>query len=689
MPLLELDAARPGGTAAVPRWEFEAAVARLELRLQYLEAATGSIRQKDAGIEVIELTPSMEHCSPVFESTSPHFRRAEEKELRSDQSDETETPHGAEHSHDRVYFGESVWNIPLVLDFSKVPVWDGLFSLILLAVNLGMQASFSGILLSDDFALAGVNVEEEVDNARTWRQTIAHDWRYMDLSQTSLVSRVCSGDGALILSTPQAELVNQINSFLGLGTDDFQPGFLQPGILLCMLCILHWSLCVYREFRSIWLALEAVAFIPTSRQTKMGENSIQSLSLVRFLFVFVTFVLRAIIASILLVAGISWLARTTSITELMLNAVALNGIMDVDELLFAGFTPVSVQRQIRKLKPIRMRYGPWRSQIESFLLFLLLGATMLVPYLVFLEPLGSGMVTIKWEMCGRNQTFVVAHNPDVQEIVGFVTRSGRSDEDLSLSELAVNTHTFQVEGPSQYIHFAASLQIFDQLRLTSLADAAGMLPFCPETEAFHRDSPLYLDPLVTPILHSRLRSATVALGEAPAESCAGLEELCRRPDARMLRLICGQTCGCTDPYASPWHKVQSQGCSDLCSTRAEAALETLTCEDQPQGQVWEEIWDSYAGSLSSYYGQEATQFTIWPWAAAVAQELRVKGCAGLQQTELQQEVVSKVNWCHGSETLFRPFSWLCPVSCGCLEHPQPPGCPGSCKVNNTGHGQRP
>ena len=41
----------------------------------------------------------------------------------------------------------------------------------------------------------------------------------------------------------------------------------------------------------------------------------------------------------------------------------------------------------------------------------------------------------------------------------------------------------QVEGPSQYIHFAASLQIFDQLRLTSLADAVGMLPFCPETDA--------------------------------------------------------------------------------------------------------------------------------------------------------------------------------------------------------------
>ena len=60
--------------------------------------------------------------------------------------------------------------------------------------------------------------------------------------------------------------------------------------------------------------------------------------------------------------------------------------------------------------------------------------------------------------------------------------------------------------------------------------------------------------------------------------------------------------------------------------------------DLPRSSQFHLRW-GYAGSLSSYYGQEATQFTIWPWAAAVAQELRVKGCAGLQQTELQQEVV--------------------------------------------------
>ena len=48
---------------------------------------------------------------------------------------------------------------------------------------------------------------------------------------------------------------------------------------------------------------------------------------------------------------------------------------------------------------------------------------MLVPYLVFLEPLGAGMVEIKKEMCGGNQTFVVADNPEVQEITGYRTQA--------------------------------------------------------------------------------------------------------------------------------------------------------------------------------------------------------------------------------------------------------------------------
>ena len=71
-------------------------------------------------------------------------------------------------------------------------------------------------------------------------------------------------------------------------------------------------------------------------------------------------------------------------------------------------------------------------QCESFGLCLLLGATILVPYLLYLEPLTAGMVSIKWEMCGGNQTFVVANNPEVQQIIGYKTQEARNDQETFL-----------------------------------------------------------------------------------------------------------------------------------------------------------------------------------------------------------------------------------------------------------------
>ena len=47
----------------------------------------------------------------------------------------------------------------------------------------------------------------------------------------------------------QAALVKQINAFLGMGKGDFTPQMFQPGVLLCILCILLWTLCVYKDLQ--------------------------------------------------------------------------------------------------------------------------------------------------------------------------------------------------------------------------------------------------------------------------------------------------------------------------------------------------------------------------------------------------------------------------------------------------------
>ena len=103
--------------------------------------------------------------------------------------------------------------------------------------------------------------------------------------------------------------------------------------------ILFWSLCVYKEYRNIWLGLEAVWQIPRSDQSIFRDNTLCSICKVRFKALLFTYLARAAIATLLLGAGIRWLAGTTSITDLMLNCVALNAILDIDE--FHGFASTS------------------------------------------------------------------------------------------------------------------------------------------------------------------------------------------------------------------------------------------------------------------------------------------------------------------------------------------------------------
>ena len=136
-----------------------------------------------------------------------------------------------------------------------------------------------------------------------------------------------------------------------------------------------------------------------------------------------TLFLRFSVASVLLGAGIRWLARTTSITECMLNAVALNAILDVDEFLFAAFTPVAIQLAVQNLEPIKVKYTARRSQIESLVLCLLLSMTIITSYFNLLRPLADTMVAC---LCSATSfrvsyyvTFCKAVRPDASRQSGF------------------------------------------------------------------------------------------------------------------------------------------------------------------------------------------------------------------------------------------------------------------------------
>ncbi|CAJ1403798.1 unnamed protein product [Effrenium voratum] len=568
---------------------------------------------------------------------------------------------------------------------SLVPagLWDVTFSILLLLLNLGMQAAFTIIISTDDFK--GIPFWRQINYAKRWRVSVAHNHQYLDLSGRSLVSRVCAVDGALILSNTQATLVEQINSFLGLQEDQFEASFFQPGSLLCMLCISKGLVSFWSTPLSFgMLGLEAVWQIPRSNHSIFRKNTLRRICKVRFIIILFTYLARAAIAALLLGAGIRWLARTTSITDLMLNCVALSAILDVDEFLFASFTPVSIQVAVQNLKPVKMQYGRQRSQIESFGLLILLISTLLIPYFLLLQPLAESMITVKKELCSfGNQTFVVGHNSETQQNLGLVTKSVFDDSNLSLTELAVDSHKFNTGFEEPYIlFFAANARAFDQYLNWDMAAEVSEWGFCIET-AMQSGGSLYGDPLIQPVVGTMLRMAGASLGRLDLDdrACADLKLDCSLPDARLLRMVCGATCGCNDPYASAWHKVPSQGCIPACLQHATDQLAASTCEDQIVAEEWELFWNTYPDAISAFYNIDASQSSLYPSAVNFSNVMKITGCSALTNPSFQFEIVSRTRWCEGNPKLFRPLAGQCPVSCGCVgASPLPVYCPSSCEA---------
>ncbi|CAE7298639.1 unnamed protein product [Symbiodinium necroappetens] len=584
-----------------------------------------------------------------------------------------------------VSFEESAWSIPLLAGLIDVGIFDTMFASALVLLNLLMQSAFSIILLTPAFM--GDEFESKIQSAQSWRTSVAHDERYMDLAGTSLVTRVCNGDGSVILSTVQATLVEHVNSFLGMEKDEFTLPAFRPGILLCMLCIVLWTLCIYKEFRRIWVQLEAAAGIPKAFATSFGENTFDTMSWGRFCLLLLTYACRTVIASVLLVAGILWLARTTSISELMLNAVALNAILDVDEFLFVGMTPIKIQHAIQNLEPMQVKYSRRRSECESVVHFVSLVALVSCTYFFQLAPLTDAMLDLKNELCGGNQTFVVGFNPDTQLTHGLVTPTGLEiGRNLTLSELGVQAHkatspeTTPGESPT-YLLFSTDKNSFNTDNTRSIELESGMSPFCLETSILNPDGLYHNDSSLREWTDALTRNAAASIGLHDVRSCEEMRGMCNGVDNRLLRMVCGETCGCTDPYSSAWYKVAAQGCAPVCLQIAQASLSGGSCEDAAKDADWQVFWRTYPEAVSHFYGADVTQTLLWPFAQETINAMLQDGCAALSQ--FPTDVMTNAEWCSGMPQLFRPLSAVCPQSCGCGQRADLAHCPTSCASGNS------
>ena len=121
---------------------------------------------------------------------------------------------------------------------------------------------------------------------------------------------------------------------------------------------------------------------------------------------------RTVLAACLLIAGIQWLARTSNITDLILNAVALEAILQIDEMIFVCLFPKKVQTAVYELEPVKIRYSRRGGQLESCIVAFLFMTVVLVPFVLQVKPITDMMLAVKLEYCGGNRDFVVGFNQD-------------------------------------------------------------------------------------------------------------------------------------------------------------------------------------------------------------------------------------------------------------------------------------
>eukprot|EP00747_Dinoflagellata_sp_TGD_P218139 gnl/TRDRNA2_/TRDRNA2_90438_c0_seq1.p1 gnl/TRDRNA2_/TRDRNA2_90438_c0~~gnl/TRDRNA2_/TRDRNA2_90438_c0_seq1.p1 ORF type:complete len:297 (+),score=17.87 gnl/TRDRNA2_/TRDRNA2_90438_c0_seq1:1-891(+) len=254
------------------------------------------------------------------------------------------------------------------------------------------------------------------EEVRIWRETMGHSARSHDpLMRSSLVSRVCLDDGSLNYATMQTDAVHDILLYQDLY---FGPGTPYVGLLLCLIVLFVWFLTMAQELLSVWLHFVAYWNVPKSCartvfwKTEDGLR-IKHVSRPRIVFVCIILILRLGIACQLLVSGATWLCKTFSVPDLVLNGAALAFITDIDDIIFSTIVPRGAESLVSSLEPMDLG-RPWLWRGLGGRWIFMFGAFGFTYYMAYSEllPFNAQLEDTMRYMCAGDQHFYYDRMPN-------------------------------------------------------------------------------------------------------------------------------------------------------------------------------------------------------------------------------------------------------------------------------------
>ena len=343
--------------------------------------------------------------------------RQKSRILMKDASDHTMK---RESSHWTVALEPSCWTIPLVVDEHSRAA-TALLVLLFLA-NLALQLIFCFVVYWKLGASTGeekknIYGEQTVHELIEWRRSIAHDARfYKRATQRSMAQRVCDGDAGLESSTSQQERYESLSAYLG-AVGEPRTNF---GPWMATACLVAFVLTMVKEWRATLRLGVAVVGLEAGPRTELvvgadggddGTLSLLRISHARRGLALAALAARSFIAAVLLWYGCRWLVNTIDLAELILNAVALEFVISVDELVFDALVPARVKSRLESIRPLQVKTAGRKNVVGHVDLWSLGTLVFVVGFvlticLTLLATQTDVLVRSRDAICGGDQDFV-------------------------------------------------------------------------------------------------------------------------------------------------------------------------------------------------------------------------------------------------------------------------------------------
>jgi hypothetical protein len=312
---------------------------------------------------------------------------------------------------DQYTLSGSMWDVSLLLGMLPNDTAGSTYCAFLLLINSAIQIIFTYILLfnltEEEFS------EDTILGFRSWRRNVAHSSYFMDdLTEISLAARVCSLHSGLESSATQAQ-----------SHADFQNYLDGNGVLMCGLTVFLWILTVMKEIIATVSFCEALLCLPKKNHSLLFNNnnkqqgngvSIDGISNVRRISVLLVQFLRLCVVITLAYAGVTWLGNTVSVTDLVLNAVALEFVLCVDEIIFEALAPRRIRKLISSLEETPLSFPARKSwsgmDLKAILCCVAVGTFALSSLFFIILPFEHRLKLADDALCAGELNFVYAVN---------------------------------------------------------------------------------------------------------------------------------------------------------------------------------------------------------------------------------------------------------------------------------------